>query len=339
MLEELLKLKHAPPSRHINYLLIPATIINICKEGAEEFNKIYFWVKSLNLPSIERTPSGGIANGRNSVRPAWDLTTGRNSIEITLLLPEGSWRIQFRTKLPQGLSGKKAFTTFKKLLLKSGINLENYAVENGKEIKTQIESPLIGAKRESLYDIEFTKAHHIDFHSSFPAGLANTHPEFRPLLEEIYKKREEKEIYKNILNFSIGYMQSLGGCKARYAILARDAINDNNFRVKNLTQKLEKNGRIILLFNTDGIWYQGAIFHGEGEGEGLGEWHNDHTNCIFRAKSAGAYEFIENGVYYPIVRGVSNEAKADWKWGDIYTEKANPEQFVFSEEEGVKLDG
>ena len=339
MLEELLKLKHAQPSRHINYLLIPATIINITKEGAEEFNKIYFWVKSLNLPFIERTPSGGIANGRNSVRPAWDLTTGRNSIEITLLLPEGSWRIQFRTKLPQGLSGKKAFTTFKNLLLKNGIDLEKYAVDNGKEIKTQIESPLIGAKRESLYDIEFQKAHHIDFHSSFAAGLANTHPEFKPLLEEIYYKRKEKEIYKHILNFSIGFMQSLGGCKAKYAILARDAINDNNSRVKKLAKELENKGRIILLFNTDGIWYQGAIFHGEGEGEGLGEWHNDHINCIFRAKSAGAYEFIEDGIYYPIVRGVSNEAKSDWKWGDIYSKKADPEQFVFSEEEGVKLDG
>lgn len=339
MLKELLELKHSPPSRHTNYLLIPANIINITKEGAERFNRFYFYVKSLNLPYLERTPSGGIKNGKNVIRPAWDITSTRNSVEMTVLLPEGSWRIQFRTKLPEGMSGKKAFTNFKKILLKNGIDLEDYAVENGKEIKNQIESPLIGAKRQSFYNIEFQKVHHIDFHSSFPAGLANTHPEFRPILEEIYKKREEKEIYKNILNFSIGYMQSLGGCKAKYAILARDAIEDNNLRVKNLAIELEKKGRIILLFNTDGIWYQGPIFHGEGEGEGLGEWHNDHVNCVFRAKSAGAYEFIEDEIYYPVVRGVSNESKDGWKWGDIYTEKANPEKFYFSEEEGVKVDG
>ena len=339
MLKELLELKHSPPSRHTNYLLIPANIINITREGAEKFNRLYFYVKSLNLPYIERTPSGGIKNGRDAVRPAWDITSTRNSVEMTVLLPEGSWRIQFRTKLPEGMSGKKAFTNFKKILLKRGIDLEDYAVENGKEIKKQIESPLIGAKRQSFYDIEFSSVHHIDFHSSFPAGLANTHPEFRPILEEIYRKREEKEIYKNILNFSIGFMQSLGGCKAKYAVLARDAIEDNNLRVKNLAMELEKKGRIILLFNTDGIWYQGPIFHGAGEGEGLGEWHNDHKNCIFRAKSAGAYEFIEDGIYFPVVRGVSNESKEAWKWGDIYTEKANPEKFYFTEEEGVRIDG
>lgn len=339
MLEEMLKLKHSPPSRNINYLLIPVNIFNITREGAEQFNKLYFYVKSLDLPYIERTPSGGIVNGRKSVRPAWDITTARNSVEMTVLLPEGSWRIQFRTKLPEGLSGKKAFTKFKNMLLKKGIDLDSYAVKNGAEIKKQIESPLIGAKRLSFYDIEFERVHHIDFHSSFPAGLAITHPEFRPVLEEIYKKREEKEIYKNILNFSIGFMQSLKGCKAKYAVLARDAINNNNERVKNLANELEKKGRIILLFNTDGIWYQGPIYHGVGEGEGLGEWHNDHTNCIFRAKSAGSYEFIENGVYNPIVRGVSNESKTNWKWGDIYTEKAIPDKFIFTEEEGVKLDG
>ena len=339
MMEELLKLKHSPPSRHTNYLLIPVNIINITREGAEKFNKLYFYIKSLDLPPLERTPSGGIQNGRKAVRPAWDITTARNSVELTVLLPEGSWRIQFRTKLPEGLSGKKAFTNFKNMLLKRGIDLDDYAVENGKEIKKEIESPLIGAKRESFYDIEFSNVHHIDFHSSFPAGLANTHPEFRPILEEIYQRREEKEIYKNILNFSIGFMQSIRGCKAKYAVLARDAINDNNARVKNLAHELEKHDRIILLFNTDGIWYQGPIYHGRGEGDNLGEWRNDHINCIFRAKSAGAYEFIENGVYCPIVRGISSEAKDGWKWGDIYSEKANPDKFIFTEEEGIKIDG
>ena len=42
------------------------------------------------------------------------------------------------------------------------------------------------------------------------------------------KKRNEENMCKNILNFSIGFMQSLGGCSARWAHLSRDAIKDNN---------------------------------------------------------------------------------------------------------------
>ena len=93
-------------------------------------------------------------------------------------------------------------------------------------------------------------------------------------------------------------MQSISGCNARWAHLSRDAIKDNNDRVKKLAETLEKKGRMVLSFNTDGIWYKGPVYHGEGEGDGLGEWHNDHVNCKFRAKSSGSYEFIENKKYY-----------------------------------------
>ena len=108
---------------------------------------------------------------------------------------------------------------------------------------------------------------------------------------------------------------------------------------KKLAEILEKKGRIVLLFNTDGIWYKGAPYHGEGEGDGLGQWHNDHVRCKFRMKSAGAYEFIENGVYTPVVRGVSLEKREGWQWGDIYTEKAEPDILVFDEERGVLFNG
>ena len=250
-----------------------------------------------------------------------------------------AWRIQFRTKLPNKMSGRKAFTAFKRILLKHGINLDEYAISNGAEVKETIEKPLIGAKREIFYDYTFEKVNHIDFHSSYAGGLANTHPEFRDILTTLYSKREEKEEYKNILNFSIGFMQSVAGCKARWAHLSRDAIQDNNKRVKNLAETLEKKGRIVLTFNTDGIWYKGAVYHGAGEGEGLGEWHNDHIDCTFRARSAGSYEFIEKNVYHAVVRGVANDLKADWKWGDIYEKKAEPQIFKFTEEGGVAING
>ena len=237
------------------------------------------------------------------------------------------------------MSGRSAFTKFKRLLKKEGINLEDYAIENGEKVKEEIEKPLIGITHNTYYHKVFQHANHIDRHSSYAAGLAKTHPEFAPVLNMCYKKRKENEDYKNILNFSIGFMQSIGGCKARWAHLSRDAISDNNAWIRELALKLDKSGRIVIAYNTDGIWYVGKPYHGEGEGEGLGQWLNDHIDCQFRMKSDGAYEFIENGVYHPVIRGISNEVKGDWKWGDIYTEKADLKLFTFSLEEGVMLNG
>ena len=339
MIKELKQLKHTTSSAKINYLLIPVSVFDVSIEGAKVFNKIYFWLKGQNLYKLERTNSGGIKSGPHRRRPAWDIKVNRTCVELTVLMDGSAWRIQFRTKLPNKMSGRKAFTAFKRILLKHGINLDEYAISNGAEVKETIEKPLIGAKREIFYDYTFEKVNHIDFHSSYAGGLANTHPEFRDILTTLYSKREEKEEYKNILNFSIGFMQSVAGCKARWAHLSRDAIQDNNKRVKNLAETLEKKGRIVLTFNTDGIWYKGAVYHGAGEGEGLGEWHNDHIDCTFRARSAGSYEFIEKNVYHAVVRGVANDLKADWKWGDIYEKKAEPQIFKFTEEGGVAING
>lgn len=339
MIEELLKLKHAAPSRNTNYLFIPVTNFDMTEEGAKEFNRFYLWLKSLDLNKIQRTPSGGIKKGKKVRGSAWDCTVKRNSVELTILLPYGSWRLQIRSKLPDSMSGRKAFTAFRRFLKKRKIDLDDYAIEDGEKVKKRIEKPLIMVRYESLVDVVLEGVNHIDFHSSYAGGLANTHPEFREALEELYAKREKKEIYKNILNFSIGFMQSKSCCYARWAHLSKDAIKDNNERVKKLAEILEKKGRIVLLFNTDGIWYKGAPYHGEGEGDGLGQWHNDHVRCKFRMKSAGAYEFIENGVYTPVVRGVSLEKREGWQWGDIYTEKAEPDILVFDEERGVLFNG
>lgn len=338
-LTEFKKLKHTESSAKINYLLIPITVYDITEEGAAKFNEIFTWLKKKKLYTLERTPSGAIKGGPHRRRPAWDIRTSRVCVELTVLMEGFAWRIQFRTKLPNKMSGRKAFTAFKRILLKSGIDLEKYAIENGKKVKEEIEKPLIGAVRDIFYDYTFDKVNHIDFHSSYAGGLANTHPEFRPVLEELYQKRDKKEEYKNILNFSIGFMQSISGCNARWAHLSRDAIKDNNDRVRNLAEILKKKGRIVISFNTDGIWYKGPVYHGEGEGAGLGQWHNDHINCKFRARSAGAYEFIENGKYNAVVRGVPSDSKNGWEWGDIYDKKAEPKLFSFSEEEGVSIDG
>lgn len=339
MIKELASLKHTASSSRLNYLLIPVTTFNIDAKGAKAFNKIYLWLKKQDLYKLERTPSGSIKNGPHVKRPAWDIKTNHYCVELTVVMEGMAWRLQFRTKLPKGMSGKKAFTVFKKLLLKDGVDLESMAIDNGPEVKKDIEHYLVKPHHKFFLDKTYTNAHHIDFHSSFAGGLANTHPEFRKTLEWLYENREKDEINKNILNFSIGYMQSVQGCKARWAHLSKDAIADNNKRVLDIVKKLEESGRTVLLLNTDGVWYNGPLYHGEGEGSGLGQWQNDHKNCQFRMASAGAYEFIEKGIYHPVIRGIPNDTKTEWKWGDIYKEKAVPSIFSFTEEEGVKLDG
>lgn len=339
MIKELRQLKSAPSSLKINQLLIPVSVFDITTEGAKAFNKIYFWVKSKNLNKLKRTKSGGIQTGVKLRLPAYDIRINRYCVELTLVMDGRCWRIQFRTKPPEGMSGRKAFTEFKRLLIKDGIDLDNYAIDNGEEVKNEIEKPLIGAARKWMYDVIYEEVNHIDFHSSYAGGLAETHPEFRNTLEKIYLKREKDNMCKNILNFSIGFMQSLGGCSAKWAHLSRDAIKNNNDRVKELASRLDKSGRLVISFNTDGIWYRGPVYHGKGEGENMGQWHNDHINCKFRMKSDGAYEFIENGIYNPVVRGIANDVKSDWQWGDIYTDKAKLQLFTFSEEEGVSLNG
>lgn len=339
MIKELASLRHTASSSRLNYLLIPVTTFDITTSGAKAFNKIYFWLKKQNLYKLERTPSGSIKNGPHVKRPAWDVKVNHYCVELTVVMEGKAWRIQFRTKLPKGMSGKKAFSVFKRLLLKDGVDLDSMAIENGSEVKKEIEHYLVKVYHKFFIDKVYTKAHHIDFHSSFAGGLANTHPEFRKTLEKLYENREKDEMNKHILNFSIGYMQSPQGCKSRWAHLSKDAIADNNKRVLNLVEKLEKSGRTVLLLNTDGVWYNGPLYHGEGEGSGLGQWENDHINCQFRMASAGAYEFIEKGQYFPVIRGIPNNIKTEWKWGDIYKEKAIPSIFSFTEEGGVKLDG
>ena len=339
MIKELASLKSTASSSRLNYLLIPVSTFDITQEGAKAFNKIYLWLKKQKLHKLERTSSGSIKNGPHVKRPAWDIKVNHYCVELTVVMEGKAWRIQFRTKLPKGMSGRKAFTVFKRLLLKDGVDLEKMAIDNGPEVKKEIEHYLVKPYHKFFLNKTYENAHHIDFHSSFAGGLANTHPEFRKTLEWLYEHREKSDINKNILNFSIGYMQSLQGCKAKWAHLSKDAISDNNKRVLDVVKRLEESGRTVLLLNTDGVWYNGPLYHGEGEGSGLGQWQNDHKNCQFRMAGAGAYEFIEKGKYYPVIRGIPNDTKTKWQWGDIYKEKAIPSIFSFTEEEGVKLDG
>ena len=354
--EKLREYKHFNRALKVNYLNIPITVFPITREGAAEFNEIYKFLisdENKNMHTIIRTKSGGISISKKSYFSgnvmAWDIRCSSSGIEITVL-NNGAWRFQFRN-LPKKdekenkLYGRQAFIKFKQLCQSElGIDLNDYALtkEEGLSIKKEIPMPkielapgVITGKTRVYFNV-----HHIDFHNSYPAGLCNTHPEFRPLIERLYKERKDNPENKAILNYTIGFMQQNNN--PLWAHLAKDAITDNLNRITELANRLRQNYK-ILSYNTDGIWYQDykglGPYHGDGEGKNLGQWENDHQNCSIRFKSAGSYEYRENGVYTPVVRGLTRldaiKPRSEWTWGAIFDYDASPILFKFDNKEGV----
>jgi hypothetical protein len=244
-------------------------------------------------------------------------------------------------KAGEHLSGHQSFYKLQKELLKDGVNIKDYAIENGADVKKEILKPLIKAETGCIFGKTYLNCHHIDYHQSYPAGLVNTHPEFEKTMTRLYLGRKMHPMNKDIMDMSIGYMQS-GIIKYKYAQLARDAMNDNWHRVTNLAEKVKAAGFQVLLYNTDGFWYVGknGAYHGEGEGNDMGQWQNDHVDCTLRIKSPGAYEFMERKKYTPVLRGKTNldlkKPREEWVWGDIFNTAADEViRYQFIEGEGI----
>lgn len=308
------------------------------EEGIKKFNEIYQLLKNSYLRPMKRTPRGSIAQSFKN-NNTWDCIDSLAAIEITVYLR--SYLFVYRIGRPlteTSISGWESFKIFKNKCLEFGIDLSTYIREDGKKIKETIEPPLIYMK---VIDKPMTNIHHIDFHSSYPAGLANTHKEFKKVIKYFYDRRKDNPKYKGVLNCTIGFMQSIKCCGAKWAHLSKDAISDNNKRVKEMAARLARSGRYIIGFNTDGIWYQGPLYHGSGEGDDLGQWSNDHKYCKFRAKSDGSYEFIEDGKYYPVLRGFTKldtiKSRDTWEWGDIYRTDCEVISCSFDTEKGVVM--
>ena len=320
---------------HMNYLNFPRIAWKLTDENVETFNKQVGYFKSIGLPKIKRAPRGGIR--RCSIGYAWDVQRiGSSAIELTVTTWWSTYRLVLTNNVDEDgeatkMTGRKAYVTMRKEFEKDGIDLEKYAVENGKEIKkTEIEAPMIMATSQLKFGKTYENVHHLDFHSSYPGGLARLHPEMRKTIERIYEKRKSSDKdgeLKLALDASIGFFQSqyckIGSHGYALANLARDAVNDNNERIRRVTKELIESGRTPLLYNTDGIWYAGdSLETGTDYGPGVGKWENDHTAIKFRAKSRGAYEYEDEEGYHPVVRGRTkldeSKPRSEWTWGDVF---------------------
>lgn len=312
-------------------------------ENAKVFNKIYQYLLKTDLNILERSKSGSIRKGPKYLKNLYAYDIQRSSLGVMLTISIDGYLMVikfglFKNKDAPAIYPTVAFKQFADTCLNFGVDLEDYAIDNGAEVRANTEKAFIDMAPE-LIDKELDNVHHIDFHSSYPAGLANTHPEFRPIMEYYYSIRKVDEVAKFIMNSGIGFMcTDKFGFNCKLAQLRKDAVEDNNRRIEDLRLKLIISGHRIIGHNTDGIWYQGDIYHGSGEGTALGEWSNDHKNCKFRAKSNGAYEFIENDTYHVVMRGQSSydsiePDRTKWVWGDIY--KATIIGWKFDIKEGI----
>lgn len=339
------KFRSSPCMVEPNYMMLPVNKVSTI----EEFNEIYFYWKRMEKKGlvrwgIKRTQSGGIS--LKGFKPnVYEVTTNANlGCELVVIAIDeefqpANYRVQYTSARSEWhLCGTRAYDYFVQELKRDGIDIKDYFRDDGIEFKKKIEKPIIDVANIAFLDLTFENVHHLDIRASYPAGMAEFIPEWRPAIERLYYSRNSRPINKDILNMACGYFQSpKGRVKNRLAHVSEYAIRRNNQKVRDMANWLRANGRTVIMFNTDGIW-----FAGEPTGLNstkLGEWREDHKNCKFRAKSKGAYEYIEDGVYTPVVRGLTKldrvKNRADWQWGDIYSDNAEPVQLEFSREKGI----
>lgn len=336
------KYEHAYCGFNPNFLKnIPTTRKNFIPEDVEDFNKILQYCLALEKEGIMTrfvtTPSGGVSVKRENLRgPRFEIYVEKAHAELRLKNLDGSFYRFYigYFKKEQKFSGHRAFQIYLQEVNKTGVNLEDLAITNGKEVKDTIPSPHIDLV-DAIEDRTYTGVHHIDINSAFNAGMMKAFPVLEPAIRNMYNQRKEpgKEYYKAVLNMTQGFMQS----KYQYykwAHISKAGYVFTNKYIEDLIAALQASGRRVLATNTDGIWYQGELYTDSNEGTDIGQWKHDHVNCTARWKSKGAYEFIENDKYYPVLRGMSTfeiqVPRELWSWGDIYKGKV----FEWTYEEG-----
>ena len=328
--------------RDLNLMLVPCVKIPTTEAGMKEFNHILELSEESGLENvIEFSRSGGVTVRRDKIRRGVGLRVLSSVLELVIVDFPRCIRFQFRSESPKkglDISGRKAFSVFKKICRRFGVDLEDYAIEDGEEIKKQIPAPLIGVIKAKL-GVLYEGCHHIDFHSAYMGALAETGDPFRMIVDYIYNKREKEENeekkneWKAVLTNTFGYMQSkIAGY--RWAHFSLEMIKRTREKLLDLSERLRESGRIPLFFNTDGIWYAGEIYHGEGEGKKAGEWENNHENAKIYFKSPGCYAFEENGVFKPVCKGRykfdSIKPRDKWTWEDFFKlDEYNTIEFAF----------
>lgn len=345
-----------------NKLDLKRSKFGLAIEDVEEFNHMWklfrdsFDSDEHSWGEFKFTRSGAIKNMFYLI-PSYGIRhVNRSEYEFLFGLRRKIYRIVVSTlftKDKDDISGHTAMYHFEKCCQKYGIDLESMAVDRdtGLETKNSMQKAMIKMEDDKYLGQTLYNAHHIDLNTSYMSGIAKAFPVLAEPIKEIYADRKtpgKDKYYKAILTHSFGFFQS-EYCRVNNKLypyglshLSKAAIEYNNNYIKALASKLKKSGRQVIAYNTDGIWYTGEIYHGPGEGTELGQWKNDHTDCMLRFRSKGAYEFLELDQYTPVVRGLSKldsiKPRDQWEWGDVMN-CGNVYTYTFDEKKGfVKED-
>lgn len=322
-------------------------------EQREEFNRIYRFCKK-HFMKVNPTKSQGISvKVSERLHERYFVVKGNERFELVIICLEGCYRFLLQNKKKEGntISGQKACREIYKAAEEYNIDLSKYISTDGLGEKKQIERPHIEVMCKLALGKVFHNCYHIDFKSSYASRICEAYPELKPMYQSLFDKRKDDDGYfKHVLTNSIGAFQSKfcvdyfskrNIAPYQFAGLSKVAINGTRSKIIKMIAKLRGRGMVPLLTNTDGIWYysEKGPYHGQGEGNNLGDWQNDHQNCDFLMLSAGKYQYVENGVCHSVVRGLcdldSKEPdRSKWKFGDIKL-CGSLHTFIFDEEQGV----
>ena len=339
--------------RHLNLYKMPVNEVDISQwnEIISILNNL-FKEHKIHARGFVHTASGGIsASSKNGFQhlSCYEVrsTASMHECIINCIVygEKITCRVQYWHGKPQvsneKLSGTKAFKKLKEEFSKNNINLEDYYISNGKEIKQTIPKPLREMANAAYCNTTISHCYHIDINSAYPFAMTLLYPEWKPTINKLYEKRHGNPIYKNILNFSYGYFQSrnLG---YKLAHVSKYCIEYTIQRLHKLSKILSDNNCTVISYNTDGIWFKcqdGRTLYAleNKSSKELGYYKLDHKNCTCRFKSANAYEYIENNKYNVVYSGLTTldkiKPRSKWKWGDIY--KATEIVFTESNEYGI----
>lgn len=275
----------------------------ICKDTRSNINYRWYHIESYGI---------------SETRALGDITVFSNGLVL---------RVSIGRDKDDSIGGNKALTILKKELLNDGHNIDDYACvtpQEAEQVKAQIPPPKIEWTNvcKWLKGTDIENVHHIDLNSAYASGIIKAHPELSDTYKRLYANRKKNPLYKDVMNMSIGMMHSQY-LHYKYAKLAYDAISYTRSKEEELADKITKNGGTVLNFNTDGIWYQGEMYHDENEGTELGQWKHDYVNVVISFKSPRAYEFTEqDGTYHAIYSGYTSldreKSRDKWVKGDIY---------------------
>lgn len=318
-----------------------------------EFNTILQLIYTHKISRVELTQNGHYPKRAYGNSYAWTKTPTTNTFEIVLVYCGRIYKFIFWPgrfdKETTKVSGRMALNKFRKEAgnLAASFELTNNA--DVAEVKKQIEKPKIclAPVVKLLGDHTFEAGEdwtifHLDIHSAYPAGIAATTPQLKDYFMKLYERKEAGDPdAKLIMNAGIGAMQSLKLSGRRYPELSRRAIEWTNKELERMTSILHLLNCSILAYNTDGIWVasRDGLPQLPDIGPALGQWDIDHVVEKIRFKSAGAYEYIENGQYKAVIRGRTRldniKTREDWQWGDIFHHDAVLIKYCYNPTSGL----